>query len=557
MEGKVRKPGKMMYVWLLLLLLLTALSFVAFRWILRKSGHEQKSFTAFMAVPGEEKAKDNRICNKIAELTGARAEIEWLGGQTPEEKIETMIQKGEYPDFINGADASSMLIEAGALIPLEDYLEDYPYLYDYLTPKQWESMRKEDGHIYYIPPFGVVQGRNTQTMLSGEAFWIQKRVLEWAGFPEVKTLDQYFDLMTSYLKENPQSDGQANIGFEILCDDWRYFCLENPAMFLAGYPNEGCAIVDEKTQKAAVYDTIPEAKQYYRKLCEMYNQGVIDPETFTLSYSQYIDKLSAGNVLGFVDQYWEIMDVQNSLYANGREDRTYVPLAITANEEIEGKYNCTEISLNVGAGVGISVDCRDVEGALQFLNDLLKPEIMTLRYWGEEGVDYEVDEQGLFYRTDEQRNNWGNGDFLKENTCSYTYFPAYEGMSADGINTVLPSEQPAEYYQKLSDYDKKVLDAYGFQTWKEFLGEETKGSPWFPLYSCVADWPADSDYGQARADMERVKRLWLPKVIMSSEAEFEKSWSDYMETYQNEVNVDAYLEQLNLEIQKRVQEAGQ
>ncbi len=130
-------------------------------------------------------------------------------------------------------------------------------------------------------------------------------------------------------------------------------------------------------------------------------------------------------------------------------------------------------------------------------------------------------------------------------------------MSADGINTVLPSEQPAEYYQKLSDYDKKVLDAYGFQTWKEFLGEETKGSPWFPLYSCVADWPADSDYGQARADMERVKRLWLPKVIMSSEAEFEKSWSDYMETYQNEVNVDAYLEQLNLEIQKRVQEAGQ
>ena len=172
-------------------------------------------------------------------------------------------------------------------------------------------------------------------------------------------------------------------------------------------------------------------------------------------------------------------------------------------------------------------------------------------------VDYEVDEQGLFYRTDEQRNNWGNGDFLKENTCSYTYFPAYEGMSADGINTVLPAEQPAEYYQKLSDYDKKVLDAYGFQTWKEFLGEETKGSPWFPLYSCVADWPADSDYGQARADMERVKRLWLPKVIMSSEAEFEKSWSDYMETYQNEVNVDAYLEQLNLEIQKRVQEAGQ
>lgn len=516
---------------------------------------EVKKFTAFMAVPGESTLENARIREKIAQCTGAKVQVEWLGAQTPEEKIGAIIQSGEYPDFINGADASSMLIEAGALVPLEDYLEKYPDLYHYLTPRQWESLRKEDGHIYYIPPFGVIQGKNTQTMLSGEAFWIQKRVLEWAGFPQVKTLDEYFDLIVSYLEANPESDGKPNIGFEILCDDWRYFCLENPAMFLAGYPNEGCAIVDAKTQKAAVYDTIPEAKQYYQKLSQMYHKGVIDPETFTLSYSQYIDKISAGNVLGFVDQYWEIMDAQNSLNACGREDRTYVPLAITANEQIEGKYNCTESNLNIGAGLGISVDCKDVEGALQFLNDLLKPEIMTLRYWGEEGVDYEVDAEGLFYRTSEQRKNWGNGDYLNENTCDYTYFPAYEGMLADNVNAVHPAEQPGEYYDKLSAYDKKVLDAYGFQTWKEFLGEEIEGSPWFPLYSCVSDWPEDSAYGQARAEMERVKRLWLPKVIMSSDEEFEAAWADYMQTYEEYVDVEAYVNQLNLEIQKRIKEA--
>lgn len=516
---------------------------------------EVKRFTAFMAVPGENHMEDTRIKEEISRCTGASAQVEFLGGQTPEEKIESMIQTGNYPDFINGADASSLLIEAGALIPLEDYLEDYPDLYHYLTPRQWESLRKEDGHIYYIPPFGVFQGHNTQTMLSGESFWIQKRVLEWAGFPEVKTLDEYFDLITSYLEANPQSDGKPNIGFEILCDDWRYFCLENPAMFLAGYPNEGCAIVDPKTQEAAVYDTIPEAKQYYKKLCQMYNQGVIDPETFTLSYSQYIDKISAGSVLGFVDQYWQIMDAQNTLYAYGLEDRTYVPLAITANEEIEGKYNCSETNLNIGAGLGISVDCEDVEGALQFLNDLLTPELMTLRYWGMEGVDYEVDSEGLYYRTAEQRQNWANGDYIKANRCDYTYFPAYEGMLADGINASRPAEQPGEYYEKLSPYDKKVLDAYGFQTWKEFLGEELEGSAWFPLYSCVADWPADSDYGQAKAEMERIKRLWLPRVIMSSEEEFEENWADYMQDYKDNVDVEAYIKQLNLEIKKRVEAA--
>lgn len=526
---------------------------IACQFFYKDSGQEVRKFTAFMAVPGVNYLEDTRIKERIAEYTGASVQVEFLGGQTPEEKIGTMIQAGEYPDFINGADASSKLIEAGALIPLEDYLEDYPELYHYLTPWQWESLRKDDGHIYYIPPFGVIQGHNTQTIFSGESFWIQKRVLEWAGFPQIKTLDEYFELITSYLEENPQSDGKPNIGFEILCDDWRYFCLENPAMFLAGYPNEGCAIVDPETQKAAVYDTIPEAKQYYQKLSQMYSRGVIDPETFTLSYSQYIDKISSGNVLGFVDQYWQIMDAQTNLYAYGREDRTYVPLAITANETIEARYNCTEPNINIGAGLGISVDCEDVEGALQFLNDLLSPELMILRYWGEEGIDYEVGEQGLFYRTEEQRENWANDDYIKANRCDYTYFPAYEGMLADGINASRPGEQPGEYYDKLSDYDKKVLDAYGFQTWKEFLGEEIEGSPWFPLYSCVADWPTDSDYGQAKAEMERIKRLWLPKVIMSSEEEFEQNWADYMQDYKDNVDVEAYINQLNLEIRKRVE----
>lgn len=512
-----------------------------------------KKFTAFMAVPGENQSNDNRICNKIAAMTGAMASVEWLDGQTAEEKITSMIHNGEYPDFINGADASSLLVDAKAFVPLDDYLQDYPDLYGYLSPEQWDSLRKKDGHIYYIPPFGVIQGKNTQTILSGEAFWIQKRVLEWADFPEIRTLDEYFDLICAFLEENPSTDGKPNTGFEILCDDWRYFCLENPPMFLAGYPNEGCAIVDEQTKKAAVYDTLPQAKQYYQKLCQMFHQGVIEPETFTRSYLQYIDKLSTGTVLGFVDQYWQIMDAQNSLYAQGKEQCTYVPLPITASKEIEGQYNCTEPNLNVGAGLGISVDCEDVEGALQFLNDLLSPEIMKLRYWGEAGVDYETDEDGLFYRTNEQRRNWGNNDYLKENACNYSYFPAYEGMLADLKNTALPGEQPGEYYQTLSAYDKQVLDAYGYQTWKEFLGEETEGNPWFPLYTCVSDWPADSSYGKAHREMERIKRLWLPKIILSPEEDFEENWSAYLHTYQANVDVEAYEHQLNLEIEKRLQ----
>ena len=451
-----------------------------------------KTFTAFFSVLGEPRDEENEIKKLIAQKTGVSCEEIWLTGQTADTAIASYIASGKYPDFISG---DAELLKAGALIPIDEYWDDYPNIKNYMSEKEWELFRQEDGHIYWIPQFGVAKGESSDVIHEGEAFWIQTRVLKWAGYPQIHTVREYFELLEDYYNANPVAEnGQPNIPFTILCDDWRFFCLENPPMFLAGYPNDGCAIIDRKTQTAKVYDTIPEAKQYYKKLSSIYEQGVIDPETFMLSYDQYIEKIKQGNVLGMVDQYWEIQGAQNSLYTNGKEEYTYVPFPITASEDIKPDYNCIEYNLQTGEGIGISTSCQDVEGALQFLNDLLSDEVMKLRYWGEEGRDYEVGENGVFYRTKEQRDNWDNDDYLKQNSCTYEYFPTYEGMLPDGINTVLPREQPGEYYASLSAYDKKVLDAYGYQIWSDFLGEEREGDPWYPIYPSAEDWGMDTEF---------------------------------------------------------------
>ena len=88
-------------------------------------------------------------------------------------------------------------------------------------------------------------------------------------------------------------------------------------------------------------------------------------------------------------------------------------------------------------------------------------------------------------------------------------------MLPDGINTVLPREQPGEYYASLSAYDKKVLDAYGYQIWSDFLGEEREGDPWYPIYPSAEDWGMDTEYGKAKEDMKLLKKEWLPKLIMT------------------------------------------
>lgn len=59
-------------------------------------------------------------------------------------------------------------------------------------------------------------------------------------------------------------------------------------------------------------------------------------------------------------------------------------------------------SIDTASGLSVTVSCEDIDGALQFVNDLLKPEVEILRFWGQEGTDYCVDEEGVFYLTKEQ-----------------------------------------------------------------------------------------------------------------------------------------------------------
>ena len=118
-----------------------------------------KEFTAFFAVPGAEINDDNDIQQIIAEKTGAKVDETWLTGQTASEAVGTLIAGGEYPDFIDGGDAMGQLYEAGALVPLDDYLDDYPNIKAYYSDEEWNKLRQDDGHIYWIQQFSEYQRR--------------------------------------------------------------------------------------------------------------------------------------------------------------------------------------------------------------------------------------------------------------------------------------------------------------------------------------------------------------------------------------------------------------
>ena len=100
-----------------------------------------------------------------------------------------------------------------------------------------------------------------------------------------------------------------------------------------------------------------------------------------------------------------------------------------------------------------------MEAALQFVDDLLSEEIHNLRFWGVEGEDYQVGDDGLFYRTKEQRAKAAETDYKASHACSYSYFPQYDGTCDDGLNATKPSGQPKEFFDGLNEDVKKAFQA--------------------------------------------------------------------------------------------------
>lgn len=491
--------------------------------------------TMFTAMPGSEINDGNEIQEIIAKKTGVRVKETWLTGQTDAEAIGTIIAGGEYPDFINGGDAMKALYDADALVAWDDYIDQYPNIKEMYSDEEWDRFRQDDGHIYWANVFQNSYGEDKSTTHNDEAFWIQVRVLEWAGYPKIETLDDYFKVLEDYAAANPtMEDGTSNIPYTILCEDWRYFCIENAGQFLDGYPNDGSVIVDTDNMKIVDYNTTETTKRYFNKLNEEYNKGMIDPEFATQTYDEYIAKLSTGAVLGMCDQWWDFANTVNDVFKQQGLDAkgcNYVPLGLTIDPGMDQMWHTYGDTMNVSSGIAITTSCQDVDAAFRFMNDLLDQEIHDLRFWGVEGVDYQVDDNGLYYRTEEQRLQASDTAYKASHICSYSYFPQWLGTSKDGINAMQPGYQTSEFQSSLAEPLVKCFDAYGVDNYVEMIGSVVKETgPWFPMYSVSNNFTTDTPGGVAWTKMGEVKHEWLPKVVMS--ADFDGIWSDYMSAYE-------------------------
>lgn len=516
---------------------------------------EPITFTMFVAGPGEAPPKDNKTVKKLQEITGVTIDFEFLVGDM-EQKVGIMIASGDYPDLIGAGQARGRFLNAGSFIALDDYLPKYSNLWKHFSPYE-KALRdvSTDGKIYILDIWGrqywLKDGQDDfyEADYNGPAFWIQKDVLAWDGYSHPKTLDAFFDLLERYSKEHPTIDGQPVLPFEVHSQDWRSFCLKNAPQHLIGGRNEGDVVVKPGTLEVEIYQNKSYAKDYYKKLNEAFKKGLINPETFTRNYDNYLSVISTGRVLAMFDQQWNFQDGEFVLISEGKIERTYVPLGLSYDGSDVPYNRVRNEGIIGGNGMGISTKCKDVERALQFMDTLLEEDVHRLMYWGIEGEDYYVDNNGRYRRTPEQKANFDNPDWRLANAGLVIgdQFPKLEGRYSNG-NSTGAGTQPEERLENQFPYDKEFYQKYGFYTKSDFL--PLMDHPGYPEVWSIFSTMEEGNIAKPIFDqITDLQNRYLPGVIMSKN--FDAAWTEYANKYES-VDYPALEKEVERQIRARL-----
>ena len=507
------------------------------------SAEEPITVTMFCGAPFDQPMDDNKIYKKIEEEFGLKFEFEFLGGDLNEKLNLMCADEDTLPDFFDGGNSAELLENQGVLIDLLPYIteEGTPNLYKHIyTDDRIKQLVNDDGELFIIPNYGINYNDQIINYNNGPSFFIQKQVIAWNNYKIPKTLDEYFDLIENFIKENPTNkDGTPYKGFAILTDDWRRFCMINPVQHLMGRPNDGEVVIDPNDPgfHTETFIDKPYAKRYYQKLNEEYHKGIISADTFTQKYEQYIADLATGTVLGMFDQTWDFGDATNSLIDSKMYENTYlaIPLLYTA-EELEGIPMPTETwkleehylngaVMNKDRGAGISTNCKNPERLVKFMDAMLSDEWQKILFWGIEGEDYTVDENGRMLMTQEQFEQRSNNNWVRANRAYNIWdsFPKKQGTMDDG-NAWDPGNQPEIYFGQMNDYDKAFFEAVGVKAPAELFNPPIELAPYGEAWQ-IDKAPIDIDYNQGfLATQDRM----LPQVITADEAEFDAKWDEFV-----------------------------
>lgn len=482
------------------------------------------TFEVFLADANND-SWNNPVGNAITAATGVTLEITYPVTSTGDaaEDVALMIANDEYPDMIYAKGAATSLYEAGALIDMTDLIEQYgpniKKMYgDELEKLKWGS--GDDG-IYQLSYAGV----GAQTLKTGGGCQIQFAALKENGYKYPTTLEEYEALIKQYMAAHPTTeDGLETIGISMSTTDWHWMItLGNPAGFIAdAAPDNGQWVIDDNYNCYYKHVT-PEEKEYFKWLCRMYEEGVLDPDFATQTHDDYIAKLSSGRVVAITDAEWDYNQAQQVLIGDGKTDKTYCGLPVTLRADQKAPALLYQ-GLQVGWGIAITKSCEDPVRAIKFLDYLCSDEGSVLHKWGIEGEHYFLDDNGMRYRTQEEIDaSNSDPDYSKKTGIgNYTGFPIYgDGAEDENGNpyTVITRQSVIDEY---NEEQKAACEAWGVDMLIDIFPQPDE----FELlpYSALWAYQIPQDLSNQVDILNEIAWPGLVKCVTGGQTNFDANW---------------------------------
>lgn len=473
---------------------------------------------------------DNPVAKAITEATGVTLDVSYpVASQgDAKEDVALMIANDEYPDMIYAKGSSTDLYQAGALIDMTDLIEKYGPNIKKMYGAEMEKLKwsQDDPGIYQLSYAGV----NQKTLTTGGSCQIQWAALKENDYKYPKTLDEYEKMIKSYLAAHPKTeDGLDMIGITMSASDWHWMItLGNPAGLIAdASPDNGQWIIDDEYNVHYKHVT-DEEKEYFKWLCRMYNEGILDPNFATQTDDDYIAKVASGRVVAITDAEWHYSQCEATLVADGKVDQTYVGLPVTLREDQVEKALLYQ-GTTVGWGIGITKSCEDPVRAIKFLDYLCSDEGQILYHWGIEGENYFLDDNGQPYRTDEEvAKAQSDPDYAKNTGIdNYTGFPIYGtgSYSEDGFPyTPTTKESVIANYNTA---EKEGCEAMGFEMLTDMFAQPEE----FDLlpYSALWAYQQPQELAEKQTILDEIAWPGLVKCVTGTEDEFDGNWESMVQ----------------------------
>ena len=280
---------------------------------------------------------DDPITQEIARLTGvtiklAQAEGTW----TP---VTTRIAANDLPDImqINNAEHKDGLLSAGSVLALDDLIAQYGQdiqanASDMLDVSK-EYYSDDSGAVYFLPIHLGPEGTITMTF----APYIRWDYFAELGYPEVKNLDQLYDVLEEMMAAHPENEfGEKNyaVGFASTYD-FVYISEIGLALDSSG-GGAGKALLEyyftpkenadgETVHFRSVLDdnsSFHRSSAFYNKL---YRAGMLDPDSFTQQHDQLIEKAHSGR---YLYTFWNNKAGNLVFEEAGQADKGYMPMPL-------------------------------------------------------------------------------------------------------------------------------------------------------------------------------------------------------------------------------------